>query len=76
MRVRVTEAFRAYIHMPEQFEAGQEVTGDCAVHLLSTGAPVEPLDDEARALAPDARLDEPRAPAPPARKRGGRAPAA
>lgn len=49
MRVVVTEAFRAYLNMqPEAFGEGQEIKGSTAAYLLGAGAPVEPVDDEAR----------------------------
>lgn len=51
MRVVVTEAFSAYLNMqPEKFEPGQNIKGSAAAYFLQTGAPVEPLDDEARAV--------------------------
>lgn len=49
MRVVAAEDFRAYLgYQPHQFTKGQEIKGKTAVHLLRTGAPVEPADDEAR----------------------------
>lgn len=49
MRVVVKAEFRAYLNMqPETFTKGQELKGSTAVYLLEAGAPVEPMDDEAR----------------------------
>ncbi|MGI5161396.1 hypothetical protein [Microbispora sp. CA-102843] len=61
MRAVATEAFKAYYGMqPLDFDAGEEFVGDAAVHMLRTGAPVDPVDDEARQVLTD--MDMPPAP--------------
>jgi len=51
MRAKVLESITPYwnygIH---PLVKGEEVSGDLAAYLVSTHSPVEPLDDEARAL--------------------------
>lgn len=67
MRVVVTEAFRAYLNMqPEDLAKGQEVKGSAAAYLLEAGAPVEPIDDEARDHLEAAEASEETEPEPPA----------
>ncbi|SEN86805.1 hypothetical protein [Nonomuraea pusilla] len=60
MRAVATEAFKAYYGMqPLDFPEGHEFSGDVAVYMLQTGAPVEPADDEARALLSAAEAQPP-----------------
>lgn len=48
MRVKVTEAGRAYYNYGiVEFAKGEEVSGGFALHLLETGAGVEPADEAA-----------------------------
>lgn len=54
MRVRATSAFSAVRDCQiTALAEGQEVDGDFARYLLETGTLVEPVDDDARALAGD-----------------------
>lgn len=51
MRVKVLEDIAPYFNYGiTPLSAGEEVAGDLAAYLASTRSPVEPLDDEARAL--------------------------
>lgn len=66
MRAKVLESITPYwnygIH---SLAKDQEVSGDLAAYLVSTHSPVEPLDDEARALlepTPDESEREPEEP--------------
>ncbi|MFL4904823.1 hypothetical protein ACJ6WF_16950 [Streptomyces sp. MMS24-I2-30] len=65
MRARVLENFAPYwnygVHPLKQDD---EVSGELAAYLVSTHSPVEPLDDEARALR-DAPAEEPQEPTGP-----------
>lgn len=67
MRVKALEALSLYYNYGiATVTAGEEVKGGLAVHLLETGANVEPLDADAKAYSqqpaaeipdPDAELD-------------------
>lgn len=51
MRVKVLEDIAPYFNYGiTPLSAGEEVGGELAAYLVSTRSPVEPLDDEARAL--------------------------
>lgn len=54
MRVKALEAFSLYYNYGiTTVAAGEEVKGGLALHLLETGANIEPLDDDAKAHGQD-----------------------
>lgn len=63
MRVKALEALSLYYNYGiATLAEGEEVKGGLALHLLETGANVEPLDGDARAYGRDPAAE---APAPP-----------
>lgn len=67
MRVKVLKSFRPYYNYGlVDLTAGDEVGGGLALYLLQTGSSVEPVDDDARAVAAElVAPDEPDGDEPP-----------
>lgn len=60
MRVKALEALSLYYNYGiVAVAASEEVKGGLAVHLLETGANVEPLDEDAKAFGQESTIEDP-----------------